>query len=723
MPNINLYYIENISETDIPYFPTIEAMNSFMNAHLLTNATGEENYYVPYYRNVIKMSKDTFNYDTHSCNYLSLYINGRTYYYFIDSIDYVNEDCYAINIHMDTIMSFYWQIGVSACMIERKFINRWCDNATPAINRNYIRENYSNGNYRVVSNDIIDGIEDNKWVVIGLLNKERVTEGTGDETTGIRYYNWWSQPLKQIYVKDELGVVTPINYKQSLTSGYMLWGFASSYTEASFVRTPRDNIYVLQDYTYTSPVDGTTTSIAGLNRRFNNPINYLVEEDSLRDIFIIPFIPFSKDVTIAPSGVTGTYNVRVSGDYMCAYGQNIDPAGSGYDYASVDKRSLCYGFPTGAGIPNAIWTTPLFQWGGYSKQTPARPIRSVVYNADISFSFTKNTQTGKVFSTDYCPQLIDSNYIQITFGTIYANTTYPIEYLSSNTLFGKYFADCFTGKRYYYITPGHTNYNDDYHTIVCDDNILTIDMLNNAWEEYAANNKSRWATIGVQAGTNAIKDCLSVAGIVSGIGALNDAANIEKYIYDRQITNRKKSMSNDILRARIAHTEVNRQRDENIATNRAISSGIGILDSATSVVNQLQTEYNVKHTPNSMTRGGDDSSVVASYAWAIRSVVRECENIAQVAEIYHRIGYLVNEYYPDNAKLTDLLSYCNTRYYFNIIKLGECAVHINNRIENEDITLDIKYRLQQGIRYWNISVTDFELCNFKYDNVELDYLP
>ena len=311
--------------------------------------------------------------------------------------------------------------------------------------------------------------------------------------------------------------------------------------------------------------------------------------------------------------------------------------------------------------------------------------------------------------------------MQITFGSLYANTTYPIEYLTSDGLYGKYYADCFTGKRYYYITKASDNYFDEYKTIVCDDNILSLEMLNDPWKDYEANNRSRWATIGVGAGVNAVKDLIGVASIAGGMGAINDSATLQKYIIDRDMDKRKKK-AKDIGKARLALTEIDRKEDIRSSQMGMLKSGIGVLDSATAVTSQLEKEYNLQHAPQTIIRGGDETSVVSSQGWAIRWIRHECENIEQVAQIYHRIGYLVNEYYPNNVRLTDLLSYCNTRYYFNVLKLGECAVHINNRIENEDITLDIKYRLQQGIRYWNISVTNFELCNFKYDNVELDYL-
>lgn len=707
---IRLYYIENISETDIPYFEDIYAMNGFFTSHQVDTISGEGSYYPPYYTNRIKLSiAGDINYEGTSVNYLALDYGSKRYFYFIDSIDYVNEDCYEINIHMDTIMTFYFDIEVSAAMVERAFINRWGDTGTPTINRDYIRENFSNGNYKIVEHSYVDGLASDSWVVIAEVNHVKINESLEPEQQyPARIVNNWSQPTRQIFI-DANG--NSVDIRSTHKQGIVLWSFANAvYDMTTYDKDRYQASYAYPNYTYTSPLGHGTDAVTG--GFIDNPINHLIDNPNLHNIFIIPFIPFSKDVSISLTG-TRAYTLTINPLFMNFGGMNkpVD-----------DPIKLRFGYVRGAYSPNFFQSFNVFKGAYAGKMSPFAPIRSVVHNSTYNPPlFSKNTNIGVTFDKEYCPQLYDTNYMQITFGSLYANTTYPIEYLTSDGLYGKYYADCFTGKRYYYITKASDNYFDEYKTIVCDDNILSLEMLNDPWKDYEANNRSRWATIGVGAGVNAVKDLINVASIAGGMGAINDSALLQKYIINRDMDKRKKK-AKDIGKARIALTEIDRKEDIRSSQMGMLKSGIGILDSATAVTSQLEKEYNLQHAPQTIIRGGDETSVVSSQGWAIRWIRHECENIEQVAQIYHRIGYNVQKYEPNTIKLQPLFNKYKLRYYYNIVKLGECSVHIVKRMENEDIVLDIKRRLQEGIRYWNISVADFELCNFKYDNVELAYL-
>ena len=701
---------------DLPYFTTASQMATFMANHYVGDASSlDGSYYPPYFRNTIKLSKSVdFDYENGSCNYLSLESeDGYIYYYFIDRIDYISPDVYSIDIHMDTIMTYWFNIRVSAFMIERAFINRWGPKDSIAINRDYIRENYSNGKYKIKTHTIVDGMMSDNWVVIAEINKVKFTE-SGDSEAPAKMCNNWSQPTKQIFIDINGNNLFNSIPQQTHKQGVILWSFVNSvFDTETYTLNDREAYYVYPDYTYTSPLTGATFSVA--TGKLDNPINQLINNPNLHNIFIIPFIPFSKDISITKVAGSRTYNITLDPMYM-----NF----GGRDKPANDPIKLRYGFVRGAYNPNMLQAIDQFDGAYADKMSPFAPIRSVVKNSTFAFGseFTKNTSIGIAFSKNYCPQLIDTNYIQVTFGSLYANTTYPIEYLTLAGLYGKYYADCFTGKRYYYITNSSTSYNDTYCTIVCDDNILSLEMLNDPWKDYEANNRSRWATIGVGAGVNAVKDLIGIAGIAGGMGAINDAANLNKYIYSSQISNRKKSRNNDILRARVALTEIDRKEDIRSSQMGMLKSGIGILDSATAVTSQLEKEYNLQHAPQSVIRGGDETSVVSSQGWAIRWIRRDCENIEQVAQIYHRIGYNVKRYVNDTCTLLETLGLVINRYYYNIIQLGECAVHIEGKMENEDITSDIMRRLQQGFRFWNTTVTGFALCDFQYDNVENDYL-
>lgn len=150
---INLYYVEGISRIDTPSFNTkthigtIQDQEEFFLTKLKKSI--DMTFYPPYYRNSIKFDQDDLVI-TDNVNYLSLEYNGKTYYYFIDEINYTSTGIITLEVSMDTIQTFMFDIYISSGIIERKFINRWLTNDdvigyghVDKINRNYKRENVS----------------------------------------------------------------------------------------------------------------------------------------------------------------------------------------------------------------------------------------------------------------------------------------------------------------------------------------------------------------------------------------------------------------------------------------------------------------------------------------------------------------------------------------------------------------------------------------------------
>lgn len=98
-------------------------------------------YYPPYYTNVIKIDISEVP-QSSPINFVILVYNNKYYYYFVDHFNYVNEDIYEIVINMDTVLTHMFDFRVKQGLITRKSINRWNGNE---INRNYVRENVSEG--------------------------------------------------------------------------------------------------------------------------------------------------------------------------------------------------------------------------------------------------------------------------------------------------------------------------------------------------------------------------------------------------------------------------------------------------------------------------------------------------------------------------------------------------------------------------------------------------
>ena len=136
---ITLYYIENISRFDEPYFDFPSSQITFFADHVVQSI--DAGFYPPHYRNRITL--DTVDVDfTTQCNYLSLEFVGKTYYYYIDDINYISEDVVELVVTMDVIQTYMFNISCKNAHINRHTIARWNGNI---INRDYIRENLSQG--------------------------------------------------------------------------------------------------------------------------------------------------------------------------------------------------------------------------------------------------------------------------------------------------------------------------------------------------------------------------------------------------------------------------------------------------------------------------------------------------------------------------------------------------------------------------------------------------
>lgn len=149
---LSLYYVRGINRLDTPTFTNIARQEAYFSKKLVTQI---DSWYPPHYKNTIMFESVDLNFNS-KINYLSLTFNDKTYYYFIDDLRYINEDLIEVDITMDTIQTYMFDIQVDNLDLIKKSIQRW-NVERPLlkhkINRNFIRENVSNGYYDNIEYD------------------------------------------------------------------------------------------------------------------------------------------------------------------------------------------------------------------------------------------------------------------------------------------------------------------------------------------------------------------------------------------------------------------------------------------------------------------------------------------------------------------------------------------------------------------------------------------
>lgn len=170
---LSLYYVRGINRLDTPTFTNIARQEAYFSKKLVTQI---DSWYPPHYKNTIMFESVDLNFNS-KINYLSLTFNDKTYYYFIDDLRYINEDLIEVDITMDTIQTYMFDIQVDNLDLIKKSIQRW-NVERPLlkhkINRDFIRENVSNGYYDnieydepiLINDDNADYTMDLGWIIV-----------------------------------------------------------------------------------------------------------------------------------------------------------------------------------------------------------------------------------------------------------------------------------------------------------------------------------------------------------------------------------------------------------------------------------------------------------------------------------------------------------------------------------------------------------------------------
>lgn len=105
---IKLYNIPGISPDNEPYFSSVSVRETNFNTRLVKSLS---TYFYPVQsENRIKFEVTDVPL-TLVYNYISIEMYGKEWYYFVDSFRYVNEKIYYVNLFMDAIQTFYFDIS------------------------------------------------------------------------------------------------------------------------------------------------------------------------------------------------------------------------------------------------------------------------------------------------------------------------------------------------------------------------------------------------------------------------------------------------------------------------------------------------------------------------------------------------------------------------------------------------------------------------------------
>ena len=698
---ITLYYIEGITPTDEPVFDSIDNQVKFFSNHVVSSI--DSGFYPPHYQNEIKLQINDEIDITKSINYLSLEFVNKVYYYFIDSVEYVSEDVISLGITMDVIQTYMFDTQFINSQISRNSISR--RTADGRINRNYIRENLSNGIMEAYAyKKLNDGNLD--WLIVKFsddinIYTYRYLEGNNEKT---HYGDFFAK-----YYGNKHGTTdnAPVNNQIQV-----VWPYPpTNYT----VGKCGIKKFIINNKVYN---DGCTYMLVPIPRNNKNltlvydNIDYrqtITYEQLLIGIRELSTQPEVVDITYCPYDIFTQYSTDVVSNSVRLFLNRNQPVFFMIDKQGYDIHKLHYNYflcPCLAGF-NFTLTTMSDSTSSISDgiENVSKVGSATISSSDISIhevtrilyekDFLNGLETNS-FSYTKIPQLIDENYFSLYFGEKSGYTSFPLEVLDGvHNLTLHYLFVPNTGTRVYYANDDYS-YNDTYLTLIQDSTDESWLLFNDAWKQYISQNKATW-TLGYKLASQ--KNLYSYASdIVSNI---NDNYNV----YNRAI-----STYNQGKKVRL--------------TNRRRGAIGGLIEStANAMMNQyaIDTERNTAYqnkifTPDTVKQGNsyiaDDLSDTTKWFYVIYMV----SDIDDCAREFESKGFKVHQ----TLTGVNLFTYQH-RYYYDVIKCDDLNITLS--ILNDDDTIqEIKDRFKNGLRLWHTDngVLRQNLGNmFQYDNADV----
>ena len=635
---LHFLYVEGISRIDTPYFATIGEQFDYFDSHEVVEI--DSTFYPPHYTNRIKVDADEIDFNT-QVNYLYFEFNDKYYYYFIDDVEYISETVAYLYITLDTIQTYMFNVFIQNGIIERKFINRWYGSF---INRNYLRENVSEGYYEVdwlnIKND------DKDWFYIFVATEFADNKNIPSIITFDENFEDNAYPSK--------GLSTPMCIK-----------FLPYDSECRF-------------YSDEPNFDGQLCETTASLGRY-------VQKDYCVDAFLVPFNPFNHityDETTHKLTSDSFYEqISYSNKPYFIRDWYVNPNDPGpstnHDYSVLTSNCKIKRV--------AVWQYDYQNPDQYHEEYVV-PLKS--YSGNDSILFSSNTNILVPFNSKFMPVLLDDNYIRYSFGSNYANASFPLYILTQPVIDWKYYCNVENGNIIYCV-DNTSNFYDEYRTTVVDTNLVGVTMKNSPWESYVSSNRSRWigaigetaldvASKGANMAIRSARYSAKEGMIVSDTRNYTPKTHVLKKKYTRQLT--------DIQADKTA-----------MMREGAVDIAKGTIGG---VIGQAIQDANVFFSPAKSVQKGNNTSMI-THDWEIFSKLEKVRDYEICAQYYHRNGYLVDEYV--NA-ISNIFTYVNTRYYFNVLKMRDVDLHLHNVLEDTNTIGAINDRLEQGVRLWNVEL-------------------
>lgn len=435
----SFYYVEGISQTDSPLFNSLAEQTQWFNKHVIKSV---DDYYPPNYTNSIRVDSDDLTILS-KCNYFSLTYNNKIYYYFITGVEYINEAVVNINVEMDTIQTYMFDIKYNNARISRRTIKRW--NKDGSINRDYIRENFSNGIYRIKDYNRIN--TNMSYICLAFQDGYDTGYVSSPIQANVFINKGYAKDRNDLYINGCSYVFIPfVLFNNSLTFDKI--------TRIKYVSKFNDNTYE-KEIGYNTFVDKLVS---------------LLENPGVLFSFFIPFQIFDNvEVAVNNNIVTIT----------------SDATNATNDTEDLDK-SLGEFFNPMLDNDSELSITLQVLHNANSQNNYDRPF-PFKYNRKIySLPFNKNSSAVATFDYRYVPALIDENYIKFQFGMRSKITEFPTSKLSNVDLYCVYSCDILTGN-YNFAIYDNTETEDIYFTRI---NIESESFMlfNSPWRNFKANN-------------------------------------------------------------------------------------------------------------------------------------------------------------------------------------------------------------------------------------------